>query len=287
MPSIEFRVFDNLPVEVSDDHKEISVRGSKRFITDGGRAFEVWRGKRRDRLLDANLARQKPQPKVDVVIPKVEKTAPVVIEAVEQFVATSHNQIVQTDEEAEQEFLNAVPADNRELYQPKEDEWFLAHVVHRDWKGGKYLLLELSTGDIVYCPWQKVKRSPGNHSLCLPLGTECLVRMKLDRGKYFALELQVDGDQPYGISRARITVWHGMAGTAYRECGCPIFVLATQALPIEVGDWVEINRRGSPSAWFRLLLLKFLARPSPANQDGPDFASELSSFFSLNGGAVG
>jgi hypothetical protein len=157
----------------------------------------------------------------------------------------------QSDEESEQEFLNAIATDERQLYEPLEDEWFSAHIVHRDWKSGKYLLLELSTGDIVYCPWQRVTHSPGNHTVCLPLGTECSVRIKLDRDKYWALETQVDGEQSYDVCRAQITSWHGSAGSAYRECGCPsIFVVCPQqaiddGLTIRASDWVEIVHRPS------------------------------------------
>jgi hypothetical protein len=248
--STEFRS-DGTPIEIDDSFKAVTHKGPVRVITNGKQAISILGpGKKRDRLLAEYLARQKPKPKIEAMVPEV-KIAPAAVEVVEQFIdATPHAQIVQTDEEAEQEFLNAVPADVRERYKPLEDEWFLVRVVHRDWKSGKYLLLELSTGDIVYCPWQRVTRSPGNHSLCLPLQTECSVRMKLDRGKYWALEMQTEGDAPHGFSRAQITGWYGMAGNAYRECGCPIFIICPTTdwqigSEIKVGDWVEIAYRPS------------------------------------------
>jgi hypothetical protein len=132
-----------------------------------------------------------------------------------------------------------------DFFIPEEDEWFWGKVVHTD--QNKYLLIELLTGIQVYCAWQKVKQSPGMHSKCLQPGTECAVRVCLEGGIYWCLEMRIDDTAFFReTSKAQITKWAGVAGTAVRECGCPIFVLWSDRSNINPsaichGDWVEIS----------------------------------------------
>jgi hypothetical protein len=134
-----------------------------------------------------------------------------------------------------------------EKFVPSPDEWFYAKVVHTD--QDRYLLLELSNGLTVYCPWQKVTQSLGKHSKCLRPGTECSVRMALDRQVYWALEMCIDDTAKYfETSKARIGTWNGLGGTAQRDCGCSIFVLCHSQIDpstVHVGDQVEIQLRPS------------------------------------------
>jgi len=78
------------------------------------------------------------------------------------------------------------------------------------------------------------------------------------------LEMQTEGNEPYGVSQARITKWHGMAGAAYRECGCPIFVICTQATALQVGDWVEINHRPSEKRGWVGFIQRKISAPTGA-----------------------
>jgi hypothetical protein len=273
--STEFRP-DGTPIEIDSTYSEVpgTRRVGRRLLSNRHRAVEIIIGKKRERLLaEYTRLHFKPERTEVVVVPEQKEVAPAAVEVVEKFIDTTpHAQIVQTDEEAEQDFLNAVPTDDRELYKPEQDEWFLALVVHRDWQNGKYILLELSTGDVVYCPWQRVTRSPGNHSICLPLETECSVRIVLDHGKYFALEMHTEGQEPFSVARAQISKWHGMAGSAYRECLCPIFVLCTRenweiASTIQVGDWVEIVHRPSEKRGWVGFIQRKISAPLSGNGD--------------------
>jgi len=264
--TVEFRP-DGEPVLIDSTYSEVpgSRRVGRRLFSNRRHAVEVLSpGKRRDRLLAEYNQQLSPKPKTEVVVVSEPKEAPVAVEVL-QPVTTTAVVDTQNDDEAAQEFLNAVSTDDEELYEPHEDEWFAAHIVHTDVRR-KYLLLELSTGATVYCPWQKVKRSPGNHSLCLPLGTECVCRMKLDRRKYWGLEMQVEGEEPHGVSCARITKWHGVAGSADRECGCPsIFVLCPRELDsttFSVGDRVEIVHRPSEKRGWIAIIQRKIGAPT-------------------------
>jgi hypothetical protein len=292
---IEFRP-DGEPILIDHTYRlvECSKRFGRRLYSNGHHAVEIAVGRKREKWL-AEYNRQHFKPERTEVrgivatlqqsnIPESTTSTTANVAAVERVESTDiaqppvqvderpRAQIVQTDSEAEQEFLNSVPADDRTLYKPLEHEWFLAHVVHRDWQNGKYILLELSTGDIVYCPWQRVTRSPGNHSICLPLETECSVRIVLDHGKYFALEMHTEGQEPFSVARAQISKWHGMAGSAYRECLCPIFVLCTRenweiASTIQVGDWVEIVHRPSEKRGWVGFIQRKISAPLSGNGD--------------------
>jgi hypothetical protein len=261
--SVEFRP-DGTPIEIDDSFKAVTHKGPVRVVTNGKQAISILGpGRKRDRLLSEYLARQKPKPKIEAMVSEV-KRAPAVV------ITPPPIALVADEDETAQEFLNAVAVDDQELYEPQEDEWFQARVLHTDVKR-RYLLLELSTGTTVYCPWQKVTRSPGNHSVCLPVGTECTIRVKLDRGKYWALEMQTEGDEPYSVSRAQITVWRGMAGSAFRECGCPcIFVVCSREIDeatIHVGDWVEIIHRPSEKRGWAGIIKRKIEAPQMAQRE--------------------
>jgi hypothetical protein len=217
---IEFRTYDDSPIEIADTYTEVWAKGYRRLLTNGAHSVEVWRNRKREKFLADHEGRTIVADVITVEAPKVGPAVDVAV-AVEQATA--------------------------EKYVPSPDEWFFARIVHTD--QDKYLLLELSTGDTVYCPWQKVTQSPGKHSKCLPPGTECAIRMILDHNVYWASEMRIDDTAKYyETSKARITTWNGLGGNAYRECGCPIFVLSHPPInssTVQVGDQVEISIRPS------------------------------------------
>src|SRR5258708_5752233 len=128
--SIEFRP-DGTVIEIDSTYSEVpgTRRVGRRLLSNRHHAVEIIVGKKRERLLVQYNRQHFTKPRTEVIVPEV-KVLPAATN-VEQIIVADATPPTQSDEEAEQEFLNAVPADDRTLYEPLEDEWFSARVVHR------------------------------------------------------------------------------------------------------------------------------------------------------------
>lgn len=261
---IEFRTGDDSPVETDETYREVWAKLSKRLITNGSHAVEVWRLRKRDRLLAAYEEEQKRQQqtqKTETVPAPIRKTDEVEIAAriAAAAQATIETNVQVIDEEAEaQEFLN-VAADPVDV---DPNDWFEC-VLKRRLPALPILIGEFSNGQTVWIHEREVTRLPG-HSLCLPPGTPLFVRMEINKPKkgeihkkyqYRALEAQIDGEPVELHAQGTVTNWRGSYGGARRDCGCNIF-LRTEGADVELGlnagDRVEFDLMYSEKrhVWF-------------------------------------
>lgn len=245
---IEFRTSDNSPVEIDETYNEVWAKRSKRLITNGKLAIEVWQFRKRDRLLAAYEDQQRVQPpltEAKVVTAPLRKTEEVKIEKVTAMkAAVAAPQVI--DEEAEaQEFADAV-ADPVEV---DPNDWFECKLKYRLPAPKQILIGELANGQAVYIHEREVTRCPA-HSLCLPPGTSLFVRIEVNkmsdgknhgRHQYRALECQIDGDPTELHQRGTVSNWQGSYGGGRMECGCNIFLRTDEQSDLNVGDRVEFD----------------------------------------------
>ena len=246
--SIEFRVSDDSPVEVSDTHQEISARGRKRFLVDGGRAFDVWRGKHRERLLAEYEQRLRTKPVATVSSEPLRQTI-VPEEIVKQ---EPVEQVVVAD------VAPPIVVTAATDYELNPDDWFEC-VVQRVSRNGRALILQLENTTATCVP-RKVTESPGDHGMACLVGMIGAVRLQIVGGVYRALELQIL-KEPSVLRETAKVAWRDPLRNifkAVRPCGCEIFIagILDEVIygDIKVGDEVafDLERSRSKGNWIGL-----------------------------------
>lgn len=211
-------------IELDDSFAPITHKGRVRVVSNGVQAISILGpGKKRDRLVTDYLARQKPKPKIEVIVPEAQAAPPI---------------IEQT--EAEQ-VIEAV-----EPWIPDPNDFFDCTLSSR--LGAAVIIGELSNQELVWVHERDITVRPNGHSLCLPKGTKMFVRLALNtknpRFQFRALECQIEDEQKESHATGAITYWTGSLGSARMGCGCSIGIGTASRddqLDLNVGDRVEFD----------------------------------------------
>ena len=223
---IEFRTEDDSPVEIDETYKEVWAKFSKRLITNGNHAIEVWRLRKRDRLLAAYEEEQKRQQqvqKIETAVAPLRKTDEAKI-ATRIAAAQAAHEANLFDEEAEaQEFLEAVTTDS---WQPLPSDWYEAKVAYRDLRR-MFIRLELTDGSQAVCLNRNITHGLAGHTMCVPEGTLAAVRIEKHGNRYRALECRCQNDELIPKTREKLVIRSWVAGKTFgngvRVCGCSVF----------------------------------------------------------------
>lgn len=151
-----------------------------------------------------------------------------------------------------------------EVQNPNPNTWYDAKIIST-----KPIILALSNDTEVSCAARDISISPAQHRYCIPIGTECWVRLKEDfNGGWRAIEVQIPGEPQSTTETVTIQNWQESFGTGIRSCGCKLFCALDKRSLLNVinGDVCQVNIALSNRGGYMGFITNILKTPQEAQK---------------------